>query len=92
MEPDSGYLLQRYGLAVLWFCTNKNKYYNVSEEFESDENGNTRRLGGQDMDKWFRHDDWLSEIGVCGWSGIKCYPHDNGLDHDGSNGDCFTKE
>jgi len=85
LDPDNTYLLQRYGLAVLWFSTTKSNYYHVSEEYISTENDNGRKLEGHDMDKWFHHDDWLSELGVCGWSGIKCYPRDNGLDHDGNN-------
>jgi Leucine-rich repeat (LRR) protein len=85
LDPDSAYLLQRYGLAVLWFSTTKSNYYHVSEEYTSTEKGNGRKLEGHDMDKWFQHDDWLSGLGVCGWLGVKCYPHDDGIDHDGNN-------
>ena len=86
MDPYSPLLLQRYGLAVLWFSTTKNNYYHVSEEYLSAQDENGRNLEGQeDMGKWFEHDDWLSELGVCGWTGIECYPHDNGLNHDGNN-------
>jgi Leucine-rich repeat (LRR) protein len=89
LAPDNAYLLQRYGLAVLWFSTTKNKYYHISEEYEAsnsvENNENRRWLEGQDMDKWFNHDDWLSGLGVCGWTGIKCYPHDDGLDSNGDN-------
>mmetsp|Transcript_12844 Transcript_12844/g.19887 ORF Transcript_12844/g.19887 Transcript_12844/m.19887 type:complete len:865 (+) Transcript_12844:220-2814(+) len=87
LDPDNANLLQRYGLAVLWFSTTKNKYYHVSGEYTSVENDNGRHLSISDIDKWFHHDSWLSELGVCGWSGITCSTQDNGLDHVGNNDD-----
>jgi len=84
LHPDSANLLQRYGLVVLWFSTTKNKYYHVSGEYTTAENQNRRKLNEQDADKWFQHDSWLSERGVCEWSGITCNPPDDGLEHVGN--------
>ncbi len=92
LDPDNAYLLQRYGLAVLWFSTTKNKYYHVSAEYTTaEEHENGRELNGQDIDKWFQHESWLSGLGICEWSGIKCYPHEDGSDNGGNNYDGDVK-
>jgi len=157
LEPESVYLGQRYGLAVLWFSTTKSGYewhvpetfavegdeedddweyeddgrvdneeYDDGDEWDDDEevvdfedNGDTngqddedsdgtdyyegisvnhydetsdaaepppdRRLMKKNPDEWFRHDYWMGSMGVCGWEGVMCHPHENGNAHDGHN-------
>ncbi|KAL7471270.1 hypothetical protein ACHAXS_011594 [Conticribra weissflogii] len=92
LEPESQYLGQRYGLAVLWFSTTETEYeWHVPEEYvnkvgvpENQDGGSGRRQLNEPS-TWTNHDGWLSELGICGWEGVKCYPHDDfGLDHDGN--------
>jgi len=92
LDPESRYLGQRYGLAVLWFSTTETGYeWHVPEEYvnkvgvpkNQDGGGGSRKLN--EPSTWTNHDGWLSELGICGWEGVKCYPHDDfGLDHDGN--------
>ena len=81
LDPESVYLKQRYGLAVLWFSTTKSGFQWHVPVVE--EEGNRRSLNNADT--WFRHDHWLSGDGICGWEGISCHPHEGGNEHDPDN-------
>ena len=88
LDPNDAYFLQRYVLAVLWFSTTRNTYGYDVEQYKSPENDNNRKLIEQGIDKWFKHDHWLSELGVCDWSGITCNPREGNLDqNESSDGD-----
>lgn len=92
LDPNSAHVVQRYGLAVLWFGTTKSSVYeakSVEIGLPTDKNrGDATDAVASHTDKWYRHDHWLSSQGICGWEGISCHPH--GADgsagvHDGSN-------
>ena len=109
LDPSSVYLIQRYGLAVLWFATTNTEYeWHIPEEYKNSKNdngeegkndggdaktgnGKYRKLTTSNSDysnaiqTWTNHDHWLSDLGVCGWEGVKCHPRDDGNDHDGNN-------
>eukprot|EP00571_Detonula_confervacea_P005143 CAMPEP_0172327828 /NCGR_PEP_ID=MMETSP1058-20130122/60032_1 /TAXON_ID=83371 /ORGANISM="Detonula confervacea, Strain CCMP 353" /LENGTH=1009 /DNA_ID=CAMNT_0013044913 /DNA_START=174 /DNA_END=3203 /DNA_ORIENTATION=- len=120
LDPESVYICQRYGLAVIWFSTTKSGYeWHIPENHDAieeddeddgddgdekeDDNGSNKRRRqndrklvkqGNDPNQWFRHDQWLSSDGICGWEGITCHPHDinannnannDALQHDGNN-------
>jgi len=58
LGPDDEGLLDRYGLAVLWFSTNPGAA-----------SGSER---GRDAWKSAQH--WMTEHGICSWGGIECLP------------------
>lgn len=90
LDPDSVYLEQRYGLAVLWFGTSMNgheRQTSISQQqvqtVEAEEaTGDGRKLSYnrsvqtvKDPNSWFRHENWLTSAGICNWEGIQCQPH-----------------
>jgi len=86
LDPESVYLKQRYGLAVLWFSTTKSGFqWHVPAVQDEGSGRSLRTLNQNNADTWFRHDHWLSEDGICGWEGVSCHPHDGSNEHDPSN-------
>jgi Leucine-rich repeat (LRR) protein len=89
LDPESVYLEQRYGLAVLWFGTSMNGHERQTsmsqvQTVEADEEatGDGRKLSYnrsiqavKDPNTWFRHKNWLTSEGICNWEGIQCQPH-----------------
>lgn len=95
-ETESVYLMQRYGLAVLWFSTTRSEHQwhmtkqessGVGEEQDNnrlvyDNQGQRDRKSIQyhDPKEWFRHNNWLSSSEICTWEGIACHTHKEGND------------
>jgi Leucine-rich repeat (LRR) protein len=92
LDPESVYLEQRYGLAVLWFGTSMNGHERQTfmsqqqqqqvQTVEADEATGDRKLSYnrsnqavKDPNTWFRHENWLTSVGICNWEGIQCQPH-----------------
>ena len=90
LDPESVYLEQRYGLAVLWFGTSMNgheRQKTLSQQqvqtVEAEKaTGDGRKLSYnrsvqavKDPNTWFRHKNWLTSSGICSWEGIQCQPH-----------------
>lgn len=89
LDATSEYLVQRYGLLVLWFATTETEYeWHVPEEYVKDNSDGNRKLDAlaNGESKWTRHESWLSELGICGWEGIKCHPNPNDGDDSDHNG------
>ena len=81
LHPWSEFITQRYGLVTLWFSTTETKYeWHVPAEYsEHEENSNLRRLESKDGESlWNKHENWLSEKGICEWEGVTCNNDDVG--------------
>ncbi|KAL7538893.1 hypothetical protein ACHAWF_006241 [Thalassiosira exigua] len=71
IDPTDPLLVQRFGLAVLWFSTTRSGY-----DWRTASHPGRRAATQNDPGAWFRHAGWLGESSVCSWYGVKCHPFD----------------
>jgi Leucine-rich repeat (LRR) protein len=68
---------------TLWFSTTETEYeWHVPAEYaqkREDGNHRLRRLASSNgTGMWTKHENWLSEKGICGWEGIQCINDEDG--------------
>ena len=76
LDPSNEYLAQRYGLVTLWFSTTETEYkWHIPAEYAQDEDNNNRvrkLTSNNGTSIWTRHENWLTDKGICQWEGVVC--------------------